>query len=103
MTEEQRKNQIPELAKKLDELNIPYKKVALFGNIDQLKFEWCEADIVCHFFSYGNEDGLFEVMGASLMTKEELEFDSVAGNITMEDAVQRIKNAYEKHKEPNSP
>lgn len=89
-------NRILELAKRLDELKIPYKVVSLNGGPDQLKFEWCGADIVCHRYSYGGDQGLFEIMGAELMTKEELEQDSVVGWITMEDAVNRIKEAHER-------
>lgn len=99
-TEERCSERVLELAKKLDELKIPYKKRNLFGCVDQLVFEWGGgSDIVCHIGSYGHEQGLFEVMGEDLMTKEELECDSVAGNIKMEDAVARIKKAYEKSKE----
>lgn len=98
--EERCSERVLELAKKLDELKIPYKKRILFGCVDQLVFEWDGgSDIVCHVGSYGHEQGLFEVMGKDLMTKEELECDSVAGNIKMEDAVARIKKAYEKSKE----
>lgn len=98
--EERCSKRILELAKKLDELKIPYKKRNLFGCVDQLVFEWdSRSDIVCHIGSYGHEQGLFEVQGDNLMTKEELECDSVAGNIKMEDAVARIKKAYEKSKE----
>lgn len=98
--EERCSKRILELASKLDELEIPYKKRNLFGCVDQLKFDWGDkSDIVCHIGSYGHEKGLFEVMGNDLMTQQELEIDSVAGNITMDDAVQRIKNAYEKSKE----
>ena len=98
--EEQRcSERILELASKLDELGIPYKKRNLFGCIDQLKFEWGDGpDIVCHIGSYGHEQGLFEVMGDELMTAEERERDSVAGFIHMDDAVQRIKKAYEQSK-----
>lgn len=98
--EERCSERVLELAKKLDELKIPYKKRNLFGCVDQLVFEWGGgSDIVCHVGSYGHKQGLFEVMGKDLMTKEELECDSVAGNIKMEDAVARIKKAYEKSKE----
>lgn len=63
-------------------------------------FEWGGgSDIICHIGSYGHKQGLFEVEGKDLMTKEELKCDSVAGNIKMEDAVARIKKAYEKSKE----
>jgi hypothetical protein len=98
--EERCSERVLELAEKLDELKIPYKKRNLFGCVDQLVFEWGDgSDIVCYIGSYGHEQGLFEVMGKDLMTKEELERDSVAGNIKMEDAVARIKKAYEKSNE----
>ena len=87
---------ISELAKMLDKEKIPYKSRALFGEIDQLLFEWCSSDIVCHIGSYGGPEGLFEVMGEELMTFEELENDSVKGCLTIEDSFQRIKKAWEK-------
>lgn len=89
-------NRILELAKRLDELNIPYEVNCVIEENDQLRFCWCEADIICHRYSYGGDQGLFEIMGGELMTSEELERDSVVGYITMEDAVNRIKEAYER-------
>lgn len=93
---------ISELAKMLDEEKIPYKSRALFGKIDQLLFEWCSSDIVCHIGSYGGLEGLFEVMGKELMTPEELENDSVKGHLTIEDSFQRIKKAWEKSQQKSS-
>jgi len=90
---------ILKLADKLDKMKIPFKAVALFGCVDQLKFDWCDSDIICHIGSYGHEKGLFEVMGEAIMTTEELAKDSVAGYITMRDAIKRIKQAYKKYKE----
>lgn len=83
-----------ELAAMLDKDGVPYEKRNLFGEIDQLKFDWCDADIVCHLGSYGGERGLFEVMGSALMKRSELEVDSVKGNLPIEEAFKRIKKAW---------
>ena len=29
----------------------------------QLRFDWCDGDVVCHFFSYGHEFGFVETWG----------------------------------------
>jgi hypothetical protein len=43
----------------LEELNIPcLPNVAHDGA--QLRFPWCEGDVVCHCGSYGNKQGLVE-------------------------------------------
>ena len=88
---------ILELKKRLDELKIPYEVYSILDNDDQLKFEWCNADIICHRLSYGGQDGLFEIMGDKLMTKDELSDDNVVGYITLGEAIMRIKKAWEKH------
>lgn len=90
---------ILELAVMLDKEKIPYEKRNLFGEIDQLYFDWCGADVVCHPGSYGGPSGLFEVMGYCLLRPEELEDDEVKGYLTIEDAFERIKNAWSKSKE----
>ena len=96
-------DRIVELAERLDKLGIEYVKRSLFGQDDQLKFEWCDgADIVHHHLSYGNEDGLFEIMGYKLMTDAELQVDSVVGYITIDDAVRRISEAWAKYKNENA-
>ena len=89
---------IIELAARLDKLGIEYEKRSLFGIDDKLLFKWCESDIVHHSFSYGNEMGLFEIMGDKLMTDEELLADSVVGYITIDDAVRRISEAWQTYK-----
>lgn len=97
-TEKQCSKRILELAEMLDKEEIPYKKRSLFGEIDQLLFEWCGADVVCHIGSYGGPRGLFEVMGDDLLTEDELEEDSVRGNLKIEEAFERIKNAWSNSK-----
>ena len=95
---EKYKGQIEKLSEQLKKLNIPHTVKELFDGPDCIKFDWCDADIICHHFSYGGEDGLFEVMGKALMTTMEQKIDSVAGNIPMEDAVNRIKKAWDRNK-----
>ena len=95
---EKYKGQIEKLSEQLKKLNIPHTVKELFDGPDCIKFDWCDADIICHHFSYGGEDGLFEVMGKALMTTMEQNIDSVAGNIPMEDAVKRIKKAWYSNK-----
>lgn len=93
-TEKKCSQRILELAAMLDKEKIPYEKRNLFGEIDQLYFDWCGADVVCHLGSYGGPRGLFEVMGDCLLLPEELEDDEVKGCLTIEDAFGRIKNAW---------
>lgn len=95
---EKYKGQIEKLSEQLKKLNIPHTVKELFDGPDCIKFDWCDADIICHHFSYGGEDGLFEVMGKALMTTIEQKIDSVAGDIPMEDAVNRIKKAWDRNK-----
>ena len=95
---EKYKGQIEKLSEQLKKLNIPHTVKELFDGPDCIKFDWCDADIICHHFSYGGKDGLFEVMGKALMTTIEQKIDSVAGDIPMEDAVNRIKKAWDRNK-----
>lgn len=57
---------------------------------------WMQADVICKPGSYGYDDGLFEIMGADLMTPEECAQDDVVGYLTMEDVIERIVKAYHK-------
>ena len=45
-------------------------------------------DAICHYGSYGHEDGLLEIMG-DLVTKED--GDSVVGFLTADDVIMRIE------------
>lgn len=56
---EKYKGQIEKLSERLKKLNIPHTVKELFDGPDCIKFDWCDADIICHHFSYGGEDGLF--------------------------------------------
>ena len=48
--------------------------------------------VICHWFSYGNEKGLLEIMG--LLTEEESEYDNVIGYLTANDVFKRINTDY---------
>jgi hypothetical protein len=97
-TEKKCSQRILELASMLDKEQIPYEKRNLFGEIDQLYFDWCRADVVCHIGSYGGPRGLFEAMGEALLTKKELKEDEVIGCLSIEDTFERIKKAWSNSK-----
>lgn len=41
---------------------IPHKILPLHGGF-QIYFPWCDGDVICHSFSYGNKWGEFESYG----------------------------------------
>lgn len=81
---------IDRLAKFLDEAGIPYERCPIWDG-EQIRIGTL-CDAVCHNFSYGNKDDLLEIMGA--LTKEELEFNSVLGELTPEEVVERFEYCY---------
>lgn len=88
---------IEKLAKRLDELNIPYELTSVFkihDQFDKMTFPWTTADVICNYGSYGHENGEYEVMGRDLQTAEEASWDEVTGHINLEDMVKRIQTAY---------
>ena len=46
-------------------------------------------DAICHFGSYGYEEGLLEIMGTLVRPEDR---DSVAGWLTAEDVIKRIES-----------
>lgn len=53
-------------------------------------------DAICHYGSYGYQQGLFEVMGDALLTPEERENDSVVGYLRLEEVLERLEKIYGK-------
>ena len=51
--------------------------------------------VICHFGSYGYEQGLLEIAGDDFLTKEELKYDSVVGYLTADHVMARIEEAIE--------
>lgn len=55
-----------ELTQLLDRLDIPYEvPIELCGG-QQIRFNWCDGDVICHFGSYGGRSGLLETMGFAM-------------------------------------
>ena len=91
-------NEIIRLHEMLNEANIPHK---VFGNwivypsyqivIEKDGTRLCDA--ICHYGSYGYEEGLIEIMGG--LTEEERENDHVLGHLTADEVFKRFKYCYE--------
>jgi hypothetical protein len=52
-----------ELTHLLDRLDIPYEDPTELCGGQQIRFNWCDGDVICHFGSYGGHSGLLETMG----------------------------------------
>lgn len=65
---------------------IPHEIHSLHGGF-QIRFPWCDGDVVCHSFSYGNKWGEFESYGFPWD-----EFDVTT--LSISDAVTKIMKYY---------
>ena len=92
-------NPIVELRNRLDEASIPYENMDSCGmsRIHYPNHDNFICSAIWGEWSYGYKDGLIEIMG--LLTPEEEEYDSVVGNLTVDEVFNRIKNDWEKNKE----
>ena len=88
-------SELDKLEKYLKEHNITYERIDKEGVFNRhqiiVKDEdgvviW---DAVCHFGSYGYEEGLLEIMGTLVRPEDR---DSVAGWLTAEDVIKRIES-----------
>lgn len=52
-----------ELTHLLDRLDIPYEDPTDICYGKQIRFNWCDGDVICHYGSYGGHSGLLETMG----------------------------------------
>ena len=84
------------LSQLLAKEKIPHKLIPINDGwairFDMLK----SSDVVCHSFSYGGEDGLFELMGWDLYydyEHEEGKGGGVIGFLNEQDVLARVKNA----------
>lgn len=88
--------EIFELKEKLEKEEIPFvmdnwlggHQIILFNTVGE---RICDA--IINDRSYGNEKGLFEIMGG--LTEEELAIDGVLGYLTAEEVFERFKYCYE--------
>ena len=55
-----------ELTRLLDRLDIPYEDPTELCDGQQIRFNWCNGDVICHFGSYGGDLGLLETMGFAM-------------------------------------
>lgn len=76
-----------QLAKVCELWHIPFTTGNLWEG-KQIRFPWCEGDIVCHGFSYGGKQGLFETMGF------EEDGDDVRGCLNKAQAFETILHAW---------
>ena len=65
-----------ELTRLLDKLDIPYEDPTDLYDGKQIKFNWCDGDVICHCGSYGGNYGLLETMGFKI------DDDDVSGFLT---------------------
>ena len=65
-----------ELTRLLDRLDIPYEDPTDICHGKQIRFNWCDGDVICHFGSYGGNSGLLETMGFAMDNND------VSGNLT---------------------
>ena len=76
-----------QLVKTCELWGIPFTTEDLWDG-KQMRFPWCEGDIVCHDGSYGGKDGLFESMGF------EEDCGDVRGYLTKAEAFETILHAW---------
>lgn len=65
-----------ELTRLLDKLDIPYEDPTDICQGKQIRFNWCDGDVICHCYSYGGCSGLLETMGF------EMDEEDVSGYLT---------------------
>lgn len=72
---------------------VPYEIEFLYGGVHigypVLDRDFVVCSVVLHKYSYGHEDGLFEIMG--LLTEEEKKHDGVVGSLHAYDAYTRLR------------
>lgn len=98
-------SELDKLENYLKDHNIPYERIDKVGEYKRHQAEegldnrhqilvkdedgvviW---DAICHYGSYGYEEGLLEIMGTLVIPEDR---DSVAGWLTAEDVIKRIEN-----------
>lgn len=82
-----------ELTQLLDKLDIPYEDPTELCGGQQIRFNWCNGDVICHCYSYGGHIGLLETMGF------ELDGEDVSGNLTSLRALEIILHEWNNREE----
>lgn len=92
--------ELDQLQKYLDEKNIPYERIDEFKDFVCLTVERHQIivyydeektlrmfDAICHYGSYGYEEGLLEIMGDIVQSED----DDVEGWLTAQDIIERLE------------
>ena len=82
-----------ELTRLLDKLDIPYEDPIDICYGKQIKFNWCDGDVICHYGSYGGNYGLLETMGFKM------DDDDVSGFLTPFKALEIILHEWNTREE----
>jgi hypothetical protein len=83
---------IDEEGRKIPGYKFPFgsrHQLIVYGDKEKSERLW---DAICHYGSYGFEQGLIEVMGESVVRSKE---DSVEGYLTAEEIIQRLEEKNE--------
>ena len=85
-------NEMDRLIPMLCKADIPFDLAIHFGRpqIFYPSYDNCVCDVICHWGSYGHEDGLLEIMGLADASCE----DGVEGYLTAEEVFDRISKHY---------
>lgn len=70
--------------------NVPYELHELYDGY-KVTFPWFGGDIICHSYSYGGSDGLFETAG---FEKDE---EDVRGNLSAVEVCENIMEEYSQY------
>ena len=81
-----------ELTHLLDKLDIPYEEPTKLYYGQQIKFNWCRGDVICHYGSYGGHKGLLETAGF------EMDGEDVSGYLTAMQALEIILHEWNNRK-----
>lgn len=82
---------IHELTRLLDRLDIPYEDPTELWDGQQIRFTWCDGDVICHSYSYGGDVGLLETMGFAM------DGEDVTGRLTTLQALEIILHEWNEH------
>ena len=75
----------------LDKQNIPYSANYIWDGY-QLRFPWCDGDVVCHSGSYGHVGDMVESYGFPWDADSEFFFGVTP--LTVDEAIEKIANYY---------
>lgn len=93
-------SELEKLEAYLNERGIPHERIEEGRTLGERFYAWSQIvvydergerqwDVVCHYGSYGYEEGLLEAMGAPIVRASD--GDSVVGWLTAQDVIDRLE------------